>query len=142
MDTSAQRTLRWIGLALTLGVVCGTFAVMAIAYAAVQGEVGLGITLRTILELFAVLSIVAFYARRWPGYGWAFWLSSATAGYLLNPLSWTGQALAGAAFLPAGLPTMALDLAIWLLATAVVVWVQGRRREAVPVPADVRELLR
>lgn len=142
MNTSALRALRWVGLALLLGVASSAFAIMAIAYAAAMGEVGLGISLRTILGLFCVLSIVAFFVRRWTAYGWAFWITSAAAGYSINPLSWTGQALAGAAFTPAGPSTTAIDLVLWLLATAAVVWVQHRRRDDVPVPADVRELLR
>ncbi|MFC6715114.1 hypothetical protein [Branchiibius cervicis] len=143
MNETVARTVRWISLTLALAVASAVLGIVAVTFASIQGEVGMGIALRTILELFALVSIVAFCARLWQDYGWGFWLSSAAVGYLLNPLSWTGQALAGRSVVSSAGPIAAvMDLVTWLAVAAAVVWVQGRRHDGPPIPADVRELLR
>lgn len=143
MNETVARIVRWLSLTLALAVTSTVLGIVGITFASLQGEIGMGIAVRTILELFALVSVVAFCARRWQDYGWGFWLSAATAGYLLNPLSWTGQALAGRAVIPSAGPATALvDLVTWVGVASAVVWLQGRRHDGPPIPADVRELLR
>lgn len=130
------------GLALAIGLTTGILGLMAISLGAVKGEIGMGIGLRTALELFALVCLVAYAARRWPDHGLGTFLAAAAAGYLLNPLAWTGQALLSAAVLPGGPVTFVTDLVLWLAVTAGVVTMQARRPERVVPDADVRELLR
>ncbi|MGE9808363.1 MULTISPECIES: hypothetical protein [unclassified Janibacter] len=103
------------------------------------GSVEVGAVARTILQI-AVLAVVLGGVRRWAdheGPTWL-WLGVGLIGYLANPLSWQGHALAAGGFGLTGVTAWAVDLATWMIATVVVCRVSAEAPERGPAVPGLR----
>lgn len=141
--TLARATGRWSTLALTLGLVAGGLGIIGVALGTTSFDASRAVALRSVLSLLTLVCVMAYAGRRWSEQSLAFFLSAATVGYLLMPLSWSGAALFGQWMTGGHLGPFAIDLVVWLLLSWLLVSLEGRRSRPVEEPsADVQALLR
>ncbi|MBL8931194.1 MAG: hypothetical protein JNL54_13815 [Kineosporiaceae bacterium] len=137
MSERWSSALQWIGQSVVIGGVAGMLGIFAQALALAQGNLSVAVTARSVVALLTLASVLGWVLRRWPGRrSYRYHLTSALMAYVLMPLSWIGQALAGRFLAADALVTLAVDLVVWLLVAAGIVAAQ-RARYAAPREAPI-----
>lgn len=137
MSARPRRSLRWLLQAVGTAATGGVLGILGQVAGALVGSLPLMVVLRSAGALVALIVLNALFFRVWRERSLAYQLGSAALAYVLMPLAWGGQTLAGSLLTGPGAASFLTDLLGWLVVAVVVVAAQRRRYDPATDPHEI-----